>query len=179
MISMLTRTARGERSTLDSIATPCSVNAYGSLRRPPRPVFVVFAVTDCDRKDSTSPSVSRNMKIGRKALPVPRHRLVERLDLDVVQRREINIDHDVVIANSHDQAPHSFDVDSSAGKHHARRCHRLGNATRPKDLPPVRTRKYANPEYPRVVTCARPSDTVRSRPTPAEGSSRRSAACRA
>ena len=31
MISMFTRTAARLRSTLDSIATPCSVNAYGRL----------------------------------------------------------------------------------------------------------------------------------------------------
>src|SRR5579885_2669605 len=59
MISMLTRTARRVRSTLDSIATPCSVKAYGAVRRPPRPPF---EITDCDLKDATSDGANRNMK---------------------------------------------------------------------------------------------------------------------
>lgn len=33
MISMLTRTARGEFSTLDSMAMPCSVKTRGGFRR--------------------------------------------------------------------------------------------------------------------------------------------------
>jgi hypothetical protein len=36
MISMFTCTARGLRSTLESIATPCSVNALGRVRVPPQ-----------------------------------------------------------------------------------------------------------------------------------------------
>ena len=47
------------RRTLDNIATPCSVKAYGAFRRPPRPTF---AVTICDLKDLVSCAVSRNMK---------------------------------------------------------------------------------------------------------------------
>ena len=47
MISIFTRTARGPRNTLDSIATP--VKAYGAVRRPPRPAF---EVTICDLNDS-------------------------------------------------------------------------------------------------------------------------------
>jgi len=35
MISMLTRTALGLFKTLESMATPCSVKAYGWYRRPP------------------------------------------------------------------------------------------------------------------------------------------------
>ena len=47
MISMLTRTAVGERSTLESMATPCSVNAQGSFRWPPCPEL---DITFCDIK---------------------------------------------------------------------------------------------------------------------------------
>jgi hypothetical protein len=44
MISTFTRTARGLRSTLDRIATPCSVNAYREARRrPPQ-----LEITICD-----------------------------------------------------------------------------------------------------------------------------------
>jgi hypothetical protein len=50
MISTLTRTARSLRRTLDNMATPCSVNAYGRRLRPPR----LFEVTICDLKRVTS-----------------------------------------------------------------------------------------------------------------------------
>ena len=50
MISMLTRMARRLRSTLDNIATPCSVNAYGGVLLPPRP----FALALCNSKDCVS-----------------------------------------------------------------------------------------------------------------------------
>ena len=36
MIAMLTAMARVLRRTDDSIATPCSENAYGLVRRPPQ-----------------------------------------------------------------------------------------------------------------------------------------------
>lgn len=48
MISILTATARGLPNTDESIATPCSVNAYGAVRRPPRPLPPLFEVTNCD-----------------------------------------------------------------------------------------------------------------------------------
>ncbi len=50
------RTARGPRSTLDSIATPCSAKAYGVVRRPPPPAF---EITICDLKDSGLPAAMR------------------------------------------------------------------------------------------------------------------------
>jgi hypothetical protein len=40
MISMFTSTARGLCRTLDSIATPCSVKAYGRYRLPPHELEV-------------------------------------------------------------------------------------------------------------------------------------------
>ena len=58
MISMFAAIARGLRSTLDSIATPCSVKAYGRYRRPPRD----FEVTDCDLKRVASSGVSPKRK---------------------------------------------------------------------------------------------------------------------
>jgi len=62
MISMLTRTARELRRTLESIATPCSVKAWGGyLRCAPRPVF---KVTSCDLKAEASSLESSNMKSG-------------------------------------------------------------------------------------------------------------------
>jgi hypothetical protein len=47
MISTLTAIARGDRSTEESIATPCSVKAYGGWRRPPQDEL---EITDCDLK---------------------------------------------------------------------------------------------------------------------------------
>ena len=58
MISRFTRTARWPRRTLDNIATPCSVNAYGNVRRPPHEL----EVTICDLKFEISRLVKRNMK---------------------------------------------------------------------------------------------------------------------
>jgi hypothetical protein len=49
MISTFTRIARLLRSTLDNIATPCSVKAYGLVLRPPQ-----LAVTICDLKSVNS-----------------------------------------------------------------------------------------------------------------------------
>ena len=53
MISIFTRIARGLFSTLESIATPCSVNAKGEYLRPPQ-----LEVTICDLKSATSWLVS-------------------------------------------------------------------------------------------------------------------------
>jgi len=57
MISMFTATARGLRRTLDSMATPCSVKAYGRWRRPPRPL-----IGACRVRLATSSMVSLNTK---------------------------------------------------------------------------------------------------------------------
>lgn len=46
-------------STLESIATPCSVKSCGSFRRPLRPTF---DVTICDIKLPDSAAVSRKEK---------------------------------------------------------------------------------------------------------------------
>ena len=60
MIWTLTTMARGLRKTLESMATPCSVNAYGRyLRCDPRPLS---KITICDLKDTASCMCSRNMK---------------------------------------------------------------------------------------------------------------------
>jgi hypothetical protein len=48
MISMFTAIALALFKTLDSIATPCSVNARVAFLRPPR--LGSFEVTDCDFK---------------------------------------------------------------------------------------------------------------------------------
>lgn len=57
MISMFTCTARSLRSTLESMATPCSVKAYGGLRAPPQ-----LEVTNCGFKLLNSLTLSWNMK---------------------------------------------------------------------------------------------------------------------
>ena len=60
MISMFTPTARLLRSTLESMATPCSVKAWGRyFRCRPRPLS---NVTICDLKAADSSGVSSNMK---------------------------------------------------------------------------------------------------------------------
>jgi hypothetical protein len=50
MISMLTWTARRLRRTVDSIATPCSVNAYGVARRCPPQLLVAQLKHEVGRK---------------------------------------------------------------------------------------------------------------------------------
>jgi hypothetical protein len=52
--------ARSLFKTDDSIATPCSVNTYGSFRRPP--LFPGFDIAICDIKAVYSSADSRNMK---------------------------------------------------------------------------------------------------------------------
>src|ERR1051326_8159451 len=47
------------KASLESIATPCSVNARGGYRRPP---CAKLEVAICDLKFSASSLVSRNMK---------------------------------------------------------------------------------------------------------------------
>ena len=49
MIATFTFTARGDRSTLESTATPCSVKPYGRLREPPQ-----LEITICDFKFAIS-----------------------------------------------------------------------------------------------------------------------------
>ena len=50
MMPMLTSTARGDRRTLDSMAMPCSVNAYGKyFTLCPR-----FKITFCDLEALTT-----------------------------------------------------------------------------------------------------------------------------
>lgn len=44
----------------ESIATPCSVNAYGDTRLPPRPLG--FEITSCDCKAAISCAVRRYTK---------------------------------------------------------------------------------------------------------------------
>jgi hypothetical protein len=59
MIAMLTAIARALRSTDESIATPCSEKAYGSLRRPPHcRGSRKLEITVCDFKFATSCFVS-------------------------------------------------------------------------------------------------------------------------
>ena len=59
---MFTNTARSLRSTLESMATPSCVKAYGS--EPPRLRFE--GITFCDTNASASSWLSRNMKSGGK-----------------------------------------------------------------------------------------------------------------
>jgi hypothetical protein len=50
MMAMFTSTARGERSTLESMVTPCSLNAKGKAL-----IFLRDAVTNCDRMPADLP----------------------------------------------------------------------------------------------------------------------------
>lgn len=59
MIMTLTCIARSLLITEESIATPCSVNAYGRVRRPPR---LPFAIAICKSKPSASAWVNWNIK---------------------------------------------------------------------------------------------------------------------
>ena len=58
MIWMLTWMARLLFRTLDSMATPCSVNAKDKYLE----CWPLFKVTNCDLKDSCSSWLSRNIK---------------------------------------------------------------------------------------------------------------------
>jgi len=58
---MLTWIARLLLRTLDNIATPCSVNAYGSVRRPPRPAR--FDIPVWNVEDPSSPALSSNLRM--------------------------------------------------------------------------------------------------------------------
>ena len=51
--------AFGDLKILAAITVPCSVNAYGRVRRPPRPDF---DIANCDVKVAVSSRVSWNMK---------------------------------------------------------------------------------------------------------------------
>src|SRR5438094_5944544 len=84
MISTLTAIARGLFRTPESIATPCSVKAYGAYRLPPRP----FEITICDLKDSAS----TGLRVPRKPLGVSLHGLHEDSRLDAVQRRQLHVE---------------------------------------------------------------------------------------
>ena len=98
MMAMFTSIACSLLSTVDSIATPCSVKARGRWRRPPCPVLEVancnlksdleiancdlklrFEVTNCDLKDSASFFVSRNMKSSGNRFPLRVTRSLRRL----------------------------------------------------------------------------------------------------
>src|SRR6266571_961477 len=59
MISIFAWIARSLLRTVDNMATPCSVKAYGAYRLPPRPLFEVAI---CDLKNAPSSEVSWNMK---------------------------------------------------------------------------------------------------------------------
>lgn len=60
MISTLTRMARSLFKTLESMATPCSVNAYGGLLMPILALGLDVAI--CDIQFAVSSLLSRNMK---------------------------------------------------------------------------------------------------------------------
>jgi len=64
--------ARPLRSTLESIATPCSVKAKGKARAPPQ-----LEITICDFKFWKLEMIELNMKIIRKPLAIPLHGLIQ------------------------------------------------------------------------------------------------------
>jgi hypothetical protein len=61
IISMFTLMALGLLRTLDNMATPSSVKAYGGYRRPSLPARA-FEVTNCDLKKANSLLLNWNMK---------------------------------------------------------------------------------------------------------------------
>ena len=59
MMLMFTKMARSLLRTLESMATPCSVNAIGAYRKPLRSAL---EVTVCDLQVANSSGLSSNMK---------------------------------------------------------------------------------------------------------------------
>src|ERR1700736_6016848 len=70
---MFTCTARSLVSTIDSIATSCSVNAYG--RCPPK--LCLFGVIFCDTKSSASRAFELEREVFWKATRVALHLLAQ------------------------------------------------------------------------------------------------------
>src|SRR5688572_1264018 len=100
MISMFTCTARGVRSTVDSIATPCSANAYGRyFRWRLRPAS---KVTDCDLRQSRLGFGQLEHEIAREPLGIPPNSLVQHLGRDSVENRQIAIQQDLVAPEQDD-----------------------------------------------------------------------------
>ena len=91
MIKMFAAIARSLLSTLESIATPCSVNAYGRYRLPPYPAELEVAI--CDLKISLSPVLSLNMKSAGNRLRLRRTASVEPLRRHAVERRKVCVEH--------------------------------------------------------------------------------------
>jgi hypothetical protein len=77
----------GLRRTLDSIATPCSVNAWGSARRLP----LQPEITICDLRLAHSEfgGPQPETEIGGEAAPVAFDRLRQRTQLDAVEDGEV------------------------------------------------------------------------------------------
>lgn len=106
MIAMLTSIACSLFNTLESIATPCSVNAYGRYRRPPRPMF---EIANCDLKDSVSSLVRRNMKSSGNRFLLRETCSFNRVVDTPVQLREIEVNHHLLTSNQVDTTLDEFD----------------------------------------------------------------------
>jgi hypothetical protein len=89
MIATFTWTARPLRRTLESMATPCSVNAYGRYRRPPRPVF---EVANCNLKASASSAVSRRRKSSGQPALVAADGPIQELRRHLIELGEVRVD---------------------------------------------------------------------------------------
>src|SRR5437667_6582643 len=94
MISMFTRTARSLFSTLDSMATPCSVKAYGRYRRPPQLEVPILEpqVGEFFRRELEH-------EVRREPRLVSLHGSIERLSLDAIQLRQVLVQHDLLASN--------------------------------------------------------------------------------
>ena len=84
MISIFTRTARSLCRTVDNMATPCSVKAYGAYRLPPRPLF---EVANCDLKEATHRPQGK--PCGREAAPWRISRPVTKTTSDTSQTQSM------------------------------------------------------------------------------------------
>ena len=92
MMAMLTSAARGERSTLESMATPCSVKAMGGWRSPWRSDL---EITFCDLQFSSSSLLRTNMKSSGKRSLFRRDGLLEGAGFDAVEAGEIPVEDDL------------------------------------------------------------------------------------
>lgn len=99
MIWMLICMARGLRKTLDNIATPSSVKAYGALR----PCFL---------------GGETKHEVRRKALAIALHGLIQRFDADPVQHRQILVEHDVLSPEPQDPALDPLSLDQEGVSHY-------------------------------------------------------------
>ena len=90
---MFTSAARELRSTLESMATPCSVKAYGKADR-----FLRDVVTICDRI-----VFEVKNEITREPIFVSPECLIESFGRDLIEHRKVGIEHNLFAPNEKNQ----------------------------------------------------------------------------